>query len=142
MLDAKEAEQQTPAKKKGKKGKKGGEEVSVIDAYLQKKDDLEFRTLQELNKQMTNWVETLQSQSFGNRSDLEERLYEDVIFSEDEMANSQQELASEFLSEKESEFDFETMAPKPKKQVSPPREPRDARDYKASQHGSKRAVRQ
>ena len=45
MLDAKEAEQQTPAKKKGKKGKKGGEEVSVIDAYLQKKDDLEFRTL-------------------------------------------------------------------------------------------------
>ena len=45
MLDAKEAEQQTPAKKKGKKGKKDAEEVSVIDAYLQKKDDLEFRTL-------------------------------------------------------------------------------------------------
>ena len=45
VLDAKEAEQETPAKKKGKKGKKGAEEVSVIDAYLQKKDDLEFRTL-------------------------------------------------------------------------------------------------
>ena len=91
---------------------------------------------------MTNWVETLQSQSFGNKSDLEERLYEDVIFSEDEMANSHQELASEFLSEKESEFDFETMAPKPRKQVSPPKETKDARDYKTSKHGSKRGMRQ
>ena len=91
---------------------------------------------------MTNWVETLQSQSFGNKSDLEDRLYEDVIFSEDEMANSHQELASEFLSEKESEFDFETMAPKPRKQVSPPKETKDARDYKTSKHGSKRGMRQ
>ena len=38
-----------------------------------------------------------------------------MIFSEDEEVNSQQELDSEFLSEKESEFDFETMAPKIKK---------------------------
>ena len=91
---------------------------------------------------MTNWVETLQSQSFGNRSDLEERLYEDVIFSEDEMANSHQELESEFLSEKESEFDFETMAPKQRKQVSPPKETKDARDYKESKHGSKRGAYQ
>ena len=64
------------SKKKG--GKKGAKEPAVnesaiIQNYMQKKDDLEFRTLQELNKQMTNWVETLQSQSFGNRSELDER---------------------------------------------------------------------
>ena len=34
------------------------------------------------------------------------------------------------------------MAPKPRKQVSPPKETKDARDYKASKHGSKRGMRQ
>ena len=65
MLDAKKSEEDAPPDKK-KGGKKGGkqpkvDESAIIETYMQKKDDLEFRTLQELNKQMTNWVETLQS---------------------------------------------------------------------------------
>ena len=34
VLDAKEAEQKNPPKKKGKKNKKDGDDVSIIDAYL------------------------------------------------------------------------------------------------------------
>ena len=61
-----------------------------------------------------------------------------MIFSEDEEANSQQELDSEFLSEKESEFDFEAMAPKVKKPINQLRETKDAKDVKNDNYGSKR----
>ena len=44
----------------------------MIDTYLAKKDDLEYRTLQELNYQMTNWVETVQTQAYNGPSDLDE----------------------------------------------------------------------
>ena len=58
VLDAKKAEEETPPDKNDKKkgGKKGGkqqakvDESAIIETYMQKKDDLEFRTLQELNK--------------------------------------------------------------------------------------------
>ena len=57
MLDAKQAEEKNAAAS----GKKKGETDTVITDYMQKRDDLEFRTLQELNQQMTNWVETVQT---------------------------------------------------------------------------------
>ena len=140
VLDAKKAEEQEPAAEKKKGGKKGAKpqvgESQIIETYMQKKDDLEFRTLQELNKQMTNWVETLQSQSFGNRSDFDDELYKDVIFSEDEEERSVEELASEFLSDNASDLDFETMAPKKKPPVLPP--PKEAKDAKEDNFGSKR----
>ena len=90
-------EESADKKKSGKKNAKE-DETAIIENYMQKKDDLEFRTLQELNKQMTNWVETLQSQSFGNKSEIFDQHYQDVIFSEDE-EDSQHELASQFLTD-------------------------------------------
>lgn len=57
VLDAKEAEE----KNEKATGKKKGETDTIISEYMQKRDDLEFRTLQELNQQMTNWVETVQT---------------------------------------------------------------------------------
>lgn len=44
VLDAKKADESAP----GTKGKPDGENTIISD-YMQKKDDLEFRTLQELN---------------------------------------------------------------------------------------------
>jgi len=51
VLNAKQVEEKT--------GKKKAEQETIISEYMQKRDDLEFRTLQELNQQMTNWVETV-----------------------------------------------------------------------------------
>ncbi len=68
VLDAKKTEEDAV-----RTGKKKAEQLStVISEYMQKKDDLEFRTLQELNQQMTNWVETIQSQNYAQGSQLDE----------------------------------------------------------------------
>ena len=96
MLDAKKQEEEG----KGSRGGKG-EPETIISDYMQKKDDLEFRTLQELNQQMTNWVETVQSQNYaeGDRSQLDEadqELWDKYGLSETELDDSD----SDFLDEK------------------------------------------
>ena len=54
VLDAKKVEMEESAdKKKSSKKNAKEDETAIIENYMQKKDDLEFRTLQELNKQMT-----------------------------------------------------------------------------------------
>lgn len=92
VLDAKIAEESgTGSKKKG--------ETDVISEYMQKKDDLEFRTLQELNQQMTNWVGTVQSQNYAegaSRLDPEDqRLYDEYGLS-----GSESDSDSDFLDDK------------------------------------------
>lgn len=92
VLDAKIAEKSgTGSKKKG--------ETDVISEYMQKKDDLEFRTLQELNQQMTNWVGTVQSQNYAegaSRLDPEDqRLYDEY-----DLSGSESDSDSDFLDDK------------------------------------------
>ena len=93
VLDAKKAEEKAGAGKK-----KGGETESIINQYMQKRDDLEFRTLQELNQQMTNWVETVQTQNYaaGNQLDpLDQQLYDQYGLSDTDSDSD-----SDFLDEK------------------------------------------
>ena len=94
VLDAKKAEES------GKKKPGGGiDDKTVISEYMQKKDDLEFRTLQELNQQMTNWVETVQSQNYAEGSQLDpvdQQLYDQYGLSESSDSGSD----SDFLDEK------------------------------------------
>lgn len=88
MLDAKSAEE--------KSAKKGGSDI-IISEYMSKRDDLEYRTLQELNEQMTNWVENVQTQNYAagaSRLDpLDQQLY-------DEYGLSETDSDSDFLDEK------------------------------------------
>ena len=66
---------------------------------MSKKDDLEYRTLQELNQQMTNWVETVQSQNYAEGgSQLDEA--DQLLYDQYQLSQSESDTDSDFLDEK------------------------------------------